>query len=531
MSVEALLPSLNRYEELKAQLRGGPVLIAENGEQVPREMPPLDERIVQAIWHEQLLHAESLRTISGKPVKVLDPGQWNGERGPDFRSADLQIGDQRLRGDVEIHVHVSDWERHGHQRDFEYNRVILHVVLHCDNGSATDSLHNGNDVDRLELAPVLNPDLDTIRRSLAGEDFMFADRSEDASTTCHAAVARVDPELLREFFQEAARQRMESKVSRFAAQRSSESLDQVLYQAIMTAMGYKGGKTLFFLLAKRTPIEELKAYLRDTLLPELPVALESILLHVASLAVPTGAKATEADLVEGIACDKSPLDADTIRYMDQLHGHWHKLSGYFADRIIPPTRRWFGSVRPVNFPTRRVAGIARLLTNFDFRRGLAATFAQRVRDAAARQPKSSRDFKREITQLALLFAAEGESYWSTHYTMGGKPAKKPMQLIGEDRAMSVLYNALLPIAILYARENSDRELEKFLWRLHEHFPALPENAITRFMRHRLFSSSEPPAGLNFRFEKHNQALFQVFHECCNNAALTCQDCIFSRATE
>jgi hypothetical protein len=64
----------------------------------------VDERIVQAIWHEQLLHGDRLATCSGKPVRVIDPGKWNGEAGPDFRTAELEIGGRRLRGDVEIHV-------------------------------------------------------------------------------------------------------------------------------------------------------------------------------------------------------------------------------------------------------------------------------------------------------------------------------------------------------------------------------------------------------------------------------------------
>lgn len=525
--MSAQLQTHNRYQELKALLRGA-AGIAETGDPLAQELPQLDERLVQAIWHEQLIHADQLRTVTGKNVKVLDPGQWNGERGPDFRSADLEIAGERLRGDVEIHVHASDWQKHNHQSDFEYNRVILHVVLHIDDGAKCDVLHNGQKLERLELMPVLNPDLDTIRRSLSGEDFLYAERSEDASATCHHRVAGVDEELLREFFAEAGRQRLESKIARFAAQRAGESLDQVLYQAIMTAMGYKGGKTLFFLLAKRTPVEELKDYLRDVPLTELPIALESLLLHVANLAAPSVKKDSKPTDMLDDGCGGSPLDVETLAYVNRLHQHWHQLAGYFQDRIIPPTRRWFGSVRPVNFPTRRIAGIARLLANFDFRLGLVESFSNRVRDAAARQPKSSRDFKREITQLSLLFAAEGDSYWATHYTFGGKPAAKPMQLIGEDRAMSVLYNALLPISILHAREQRDGALEKFIWRLHEHFPALPENAVTRFMRHRLFGSAGPPAGLNFRFEKHNQALFQVFHECCNNAALTCEDCIFAR---
>ena len=32
-------------------------------------------------------------TCSGKPVRVIDAGQWNAEGGPDFRGAMVQIGD------------------------------------------------------------------------------------------------------------------------------------------------------------------------------------------------------------------------------------------------------------------------------------------------------------------------------------------------------------------------------------------------------------------------------------------------------
>ena len=38
----------------------------------------------------------------------------------------------RLVGDVEFHVRASDWFAHQHHTDARYNRVVLHVVLLCD---------------------------------------------------------------------------------------------------------------------------------------------------------------------------------------------------------------------------------------------------------------------------------------------------------------------------------------------------------------------------------------------------------------
>ena len=140
-------------------------------------MAPMDERLVQAIWNEQLLKSDVLVTADGRPVKVFDPGQWNGEAGPDFRNADVAIGGQRFRGDIEIHIYATEWERHGHHRDFDYNGVVLHVVLHRDDDRIADDLHNGSMIPRLTLEDFLEPDLETIRLSLAGEDYFHAQRS------------------------------------------------------------------------------------------------------------------------------------------------------------------------------------------------------------------------------------------------------------------------------------------------------------------------------------------------------------------
>ena len=54
----------------------------------------ISERHVQAIWYDGALRPEGLRTADGAPVRVVDPGRWNLEAGPDFRDAVLEIGDE-----------------------------------------------------------------------------------------------------------------------------------------------------------------------------------------------------------------------------------------------------------------------------------------------------------------------------------------------------------------------------------------------------------------------------------------------------
>src|SRR5437660_1773797 len=88
--------------------------------------PP--ERLLQAVWHHQRLLRGQLRTLDGKPLRVLHPGFWNREAGPDFREAVVQIDGETKTGDVEIDLHPSGWIGHGHDRNPNFAKVILHVV-------------------------------------------------------------------------------------------------------------------------------------------------------------------------------------------------------------------------------------------------------------------------------------------------------------------------------------------------------------------------------------------------------------------
>lgn len=66
-------------------------------------------------------------------IQILDFGTYNAtENGPDFSNAKVKIGSLIWCGTVEIHVKSSDWNKHGHQYDANYDNVILHVVLEKD---------------------------------------------------------------------------------------------------------------------------------------------------------------------------------------------------------------------------------------------------------------------------------------------------------------------------------------------------------------------------------------------------------------
>ena len=90
-------------------------------------VPP--EKLLQAVWLQQRIRRDQLKTVDGQPLRVLHPGFASVEGGPDFRGAVLQIGGgPAIAGDVEIDLQSSGWRAHGHDRNPNFKNVILLVV-------------------------------------------------------------------------------------------------------------------------------------------------------------------------------------------------------------------------------------------------------------------------------------------------------------------------------------------------------------------------------------------------------------------
>jgi hypothetical protein len=362
---------------------------------------------------------------------------------------------------------------------------------------------------------VLLGDLETLSQSLTPEHLPVPPHEHRG--LCRGVFAEIDAAWLRKFFDEAAAARMENKIARVESQRQVESLDQVLYQFVMTTMGHKCSRTLFYILAKRVRLDELRDFVFDVPDADLPLALESVLLMVGGLlSLPKHAA----------ECAGPAVDDETQAYLDSIYRWWNRLGGFYQDRCLEPTKRWYAGVRPASFPQRRVAGVARILAQRHLRQGFVQVCRASLEPWTANPPWTVRDFRVLISQLASRFVpVEPRSYWQHRYTLGGRYMENAIELIGKGQAYSIVFNALLPVLFCDARERKDKLTEDLLWRIHDNFPALQPNAITRFMRARLLGDI-PRGTINFRLEKTNQALLQLFQDCCRNNPRDCLSCVF-----
>ena len=92
----------------------------------------MPEILLHYIWQKHLWAGFPQYTTDGKPVEVVSVGLYNIHAGPDFTNAHIRINGQDWIGNIEIHVHASDWYKHHHHTDPAYDNTILHVVNQVD---------------------------------------------------------------------------------------------------------------------------------------------------------------------------------------------------------------------------------------------------------------------------------------------------------------------------------------------------------------------------------------------------------------
>jgi hypothetical protein len=87
------------------------------------------EKVLQWAWNKRILPSK----VCPSAITIIDSGVWNqDEPGPDFQNAVVQFDGLTWYGSIEIHLKASDWYRHKHHTDLNYNNVILHVVAYND---------------------------------------------------------------------------------------------------------------------------------------------------------------------------------------------------------------------------------------------------------------------------------------------------------------------------------------------------------------------------------------------------------------
>jgi hypothetical protein len=69
-----------------------------------------------------------IKDLKGNSIMVIQPGTANPNEGPDIHNAILFSDGKFVSGNIECHIRSRDWFYHGHDKDPNYQNIILHIT-------------------------------------------------------------------------------------------------------------------------------------------------------------------------------------------------------------------------------------------------------------------------------------------------------------------------------------------------------------------------------------------------------------------
>lgn len=384
----------------------------------------MTEAFLQYIWQHQLLNG-GLTTTDGQPIVVLRTGDLNRDAGPDFFNARLRMGTIEWAGNVELHIHSSDWNAHRHSSDAAYNNVILHVVYEHD---CEITKQNGDSLRTLELKPYLHPSL------VANYDFLMAP-AEGLDIPCSRNLPEVPQFVVTSTLERLVSERLEAKSAtvRRLLDESHGGWEQTCYWLMARYFGGKVNSLIFELLAKATD-QRLLARWADN-----PRRVEALLMG-------------QAGLLSGYFEDEYPRllqsDYEALRTGAGLT----PLDGYL----------WkFYRLRPSSFPTIRISQFANLVSSSKnlFAKLLSIT---------------------DVHEMERLFNQAASEYWDNHYQFDTVVPRKTRKHIGKMQAQLLIINAWVPLLFVYGSVHGQQQYKDQAISLLMQLPP-EDNAIIRRM--------------------------------------------------
>lgn len=440
----------------------------------------ITERHIQCIWSDGRLRPANLQTSDGDSITVINPGRWNLEAGPDFLDAVISTGANRTvrRGDIEIHLEPSSWIRHGHHKNPAYSNVIAHICFKP--GTIKGVLPPGTM--QIDLGQAIRNTPGLFPEDVDVTAYPFSADSR-AKAECRKCFTQLSQEHQSFILKSAGYERLRLKSHRMARLLKNKTAEQVLYEEIMAALGYKHNSSQFRIIATATPFKD----------PSMPSDLNTayaVLLGTAGL--------LPADI-------DSNSDPEVKEFIRLLWDHWWKHESTFTQRIKEPLKWNLSSVRPQNHPARRLA--------------LAASLFHSAPSMPDKLTSLLETGSVTIPSLTSLLAPPAAIlHWEKRLSLTGSKQTKSAAMLGKDRIAAILINILIPFL---------NAIDCDITGLIEELPPENFNAVTRAMLE-LLTGPDTNTAL-YRHALVQQGLIQIFSDFCLDKHNSCSTCPFAKA--
>ena len=413
------------------------------------------EQLLQYAWKLKFFPLKELRTSDGQLVEVISTGKLNKNAGPDFTDAKIRIGTQMWAGNVEIHEKSSDWYLHGHDKNRDYDNVILHVATVLDTEVMKS---NGQYVPQIQLAVP-----DYVR------EHYYELRKTETYPACYKAIPNFTSLLIHSWMASLQAERLEQKTEAILqrVKLCNGDWENAYFVTLARNYGFGINGDVFEQWAYNIPLSAV-AHHRDDLFQ-----IEAIFMGQAGL--------LELDAIP--ECYQK--DALNEGYFARLRNEYQYLAHKFSMKPIDFKLWRFLRLRPQNFPHIRISQLASLY--YQQKAGLSQLVECET-----------------IDQLKSVLGSQVTPYWETHYTFGSASDRNEKH-ISMGSINLLMINTAIPMLFAYGRHKKKEVLRDRAFDFLEQLK--PENNhIIRMWQE---------VGLPVKTAGDSQALIQLKKEYCD----------------
>jgi hypothetical protein len=355
----------------------------------------MTERLLQFIWQYQYFNKNDLATegFDPQPLHIISHGVFNTDQGPDFSSGRIRLGETIWAGSIELHVKASDWSRHRHQRDPNYQAVILHVVWE-------------NDLPAADYLPPLISLAPRVSKFLLHqyEEWMMS----PSFIPCGAQIMNASDLVWANWKERLLVSRLQKKTAMIYEylEATKNHWEEVLWWMLARNFGITVNRDAFELMARSLDVNLIAKHRHQL------HQVEALLFGQAGL---LAGKFTEA-------------------YPTMLKKEYQFLKKKYGLKPVF-SKVHFLRMRPVNFPTIRLAQLAVLLCESEH------LFSHLIATD-------------DINSLRRMFDVTANDYWHYHYRFEETTAYLPKTL-GSQMVDNIIINTAVPLVFAYGHYHKD----------------------------------------------------------------------------
>ena len=357
------------------------------------------EDLFQYIWKMKLFDTNNLHTTDGESITLIQVGLHNLNSGPDFLNAKIKIGQTLWAGNVELHIKSSDWLLHKHQSDPSFQNIILHVVYTDDKPLF---YADGKPIKTLVLKNHISNDVIQKYQSF---------KQNNHNIACEKSISSVPKPFVNTYLEGIIVKRLEHKsqqIEKLLAE-NQHHWEQSFYLQLAGNFGFKVNQVPFELLARNTPLGIIAKHKENI------HQIEALLFGQAGFL----------------------NDTFTESYPLMLQNEYAYLKKKFQLVSIDKHLWKLSRMRPVNFPTIRIAQFAALIHQSSH------LFSKII---AAEHPN----------ELIKLFKVAASPFWDGHYTFDAA-TNQLKKNIGKAAIENLIINTIVPFIFVFGKHYGNED--------------------------------------------------------------------------